>query len=141
MVGHTTSTCWYRYDEDFVLDNRMVAMGSSSPIDPNWYLNSGVTDHITGELEALTMHEKYSGNDQIRAVTGTGMDIIHVSNTVLPSMSRSLHLNNSFMFLMPINTAFPFIGLILTTIPLLNYIPIFLDQGSGHEEGSTSRAM
>jgi hypothetical protein len=125
MVGHTTSTCWYRYDEDFVLDNRMVAMGSSSPIDPNWYLDSGVTDHITGELEALTMHETYSGNDQIRVATGAGMDTIHVGNTILSSMTRPLHLNNSFMSLMPINILFPFISLILTTIPLLNYIPIF----------------
>jgi hypothetical protein len=125
MVMHTTSTCWYRYDEDFVPDNRMIEMGSSSPIDPNCYLDSGVTDHITGELEALTMHEKYFGNDQIRVATGAGMDIIHVGNTVLPSMSCPLHLNNSFMSLMPINIPFPFIGLILITIPLLNYIPIF----------------
>jgi hypothetical protein len=71
----------------------MAAMGSSSPIDPNWYLNSGVTNHITGELEALTMHEKYSGNDQIQAVTCVGMYIIHVGNTVLPSISHPLHIN------------------------------------------------
>jgi hypothetical protein len=56
--------------------------------DPNWYLNSGMTDHITGELEKLTMHERYNNNDQIRTVNGAGMDIVHIGKSVLPSPTR-----------------------------------------------------
>jgi hypothetical protein len=51
MIGHTANVCWYRYDEDYAPDNRVAAMTSSSGTDPNWYLDSGVTDHITGEVE------------------------------------------------------------------------------------------
>jgi hypothetical protein len=83
------------YDEDFILDNRMAAMAStSSAADPNWYLESGVTDHIMGELEKLTMHKTCKSNDQIRVENSAGMNIIHVGKIVLPAPARPLHLNN-----------------------------------------------
>jgi hypothetical protein len=41
----------------------MSGMASTSTNDPNWYLDSGVTEHITGELEKLTMHDTYHGSD------------------------------------------------------------------------------
>jgi hypothetical protein len=55
MPSHTTSIYWYRFDEEFVPDNCLAGMASSTTADPNWYLNSGEggTDHITGELEKL----------------------------------------------------------------------------------------
>jgi hypothetical protein len=100
-VDHTTATYWYRYDVDYVPDNHMVAIVSSSHTDPNWYIDSGVTDHITSDLEQLTMHEKYNGHEHIRAANGAGMDIIHVGKTVLPASSppppphtHTLHLNH-----------------------------------------------
>jgi hypothetical protein len=40
-IGHIMATCWYRFDEDFVPDNRMAAMTSSLPTGPNWHLDSG----------------------------------------------------------------------------------------------------
>jgi hypothetical protein len=69
-------------------------MSSISTSDPNWYLDSKAMDHITGELEKLTMHETYHGNDQIRAANNVGMDITHVNKVVLPAPTQSLHLNN-----------------------------------------------
>jgi hypothetical protein len=87
--------CWYCFDEDFIPDSRVTAMASSSNgANPNWYLDSGATDHITGELEKLTMHERYHGTDQIRAANGAGMDIVHVGKSVLPTITRPLHLNH-----------------------------------------------
>jgi hypothetical protein len=94
-VGHTVNICWYRFDQDFIPDSRVAAMASSSNgADPNWYLDSGVTDHITGELEKLTMHERYHWTDQIRAANGAGMDIVHVGKSVLPTITHPLHLNH-----------------------------------------------
>jgi hypothetical protein len=93
-AGHTTANCWYRYDEEFVPGNRLAGMASTSTIDPNWYLDSGATDHITGELEKLTMHETYHGNDQIWATNDACMNITHVGKVVLPAPTRPLHLNN-----------------------------------------------
>jgi hypothetical protein len=34
-------------------------VSSSTGNDPNWYLDSGAMDHITGELKRLTMHDHY----------------------------------------------------------------------------------
>nr|ABB46598.2 retrotransposon protein, putative, Ty1-copia subclass, expressed [Oryza sativa Japonica Group] len=34
------------------------------------YIDTGTTDHITGELEKLTTHEKYNGKDQIYTASG-----------------------------------------------------------------------
>jgi hypothetical protein len=73
-VGHTANVCWYRFDEE--------------------YVDSGATYHITGELEKLTMHDRYNGNDQIRAANSAGMDINHIGQSVIPTSSRPLHLNH-----------------------------------------------
>jgi hypothetical protein len=32
-------------------------------VDTNWYIDSGATDHITGELEKLTVRDQYMGGD------------------------------------------------------------------------------
>jgi hypothetical protein len=81
-----TTNCWYRYDEEFIPVTRLAGMSSISTSDPNWYLDSKAMDHITGELEKLTMHETYHSN--------VGMDITHVNKVVLPAPTQSLHLNN-----------------------------------------------
>jgi hypothetical protein len=94
-VSHTVENCWYWCDEDFVLDNRMSGMASTSQgTDPNWYLDSGATDHITGELERLITHDRYNGGEHIRAANGQGMDIEHIGNLVISTSICSLHLNN-----------------------------------------------
>ncbi|CAN6284799.1 unnamed protein product [Urochloa humidicola] len=71
--GHTASECWHRFDEDYVPDQRLVAAATSSyGVDTNWYLDTGATDNVTGELEKLTMKKKYNGADQIHTASGTG---------------------------------------------------------------------
>jgi histone deacetylase 1/2 len=63
-------------------------------VDTNWYTDTEATDHITSELNKLTMREKYHGNDQIHTASGLGMEIKHVGHITVPTQSRSLHLNN-----------------------------------------------
>jgi histone deacetylase 1/2 len=94
--GHTATNCWYRYDEDYVPDDKRVAAASSSySVDTNWYIDTGATDHITGELEKLTTKDKYNGNEQIHTASGAGMDISHIGNTVVHTPSnRNIHLKN-----------------------------------------------
>jgi hypothetical protein len=71
-LANAANVCWYRFDDEFV---------------PDWYLDSGATDHITSELEKLTMHDCYNGNDQIHVANGADMDIVYVGNSVLPTSS------------------------------------------------------
>jgi hypothetical protein len=56
----------------------------------NWYMDTGATDHITGELEKLTVHDKYHGGEQVHAANGTGMEIANVGHSYLHS--PNLHL-------------------------------------------------
>jgi hypothetical protein len=49
---------------------------------PNWYLISGANDHITGELEKLSIHERYNGGDQIHATNGEGVTSPPLTRTI-----------------------------------------------------------
>uniref|UniRef100_A0A453M2B8 CCHC-type domain-containing protein n=1 Tax=Aegilops tauschii subsp. strangulata TaxID=200361 RepID=A0A453M2B8_AEGTS len=75
-VGHTAKDCWYRYEEDDYdsQDEEKVAAAAdgSYGVDTNWYVDSGATNHITNELEKVTMKEKYRGKDQIHTASGEG---------------------------------------------------------------------
>jgi hypothetical protein len=73
--------------------NAAIAMNAYN-VDTNWYTDTGATDHVTSELNKLTMREKYHGNDQIHTASGSGMEIKHVGHITVPTQSRSLHLNN-----------------------------------------------
>ena len=65
-LGHSARDCWYRYDDDDDdssqdEDKVAAAADGSYGIDTNWYLDSGATNHLTGELEKVTLREKYHG--------------------------------------------------------------------------------
>ena len=53
--------CWWRY-EDGELEEK-AAHAATYGVDTNWYADTGATNHITGELDQLTMREKYNGGD------------------------------------------------------------------------------
>uniref|UniRef100_A0A453MUU1 Uncharacterized protein n=1 Tax=Aegilops tauschii subsp. strangulata TaxID=200361 RepID=A0A453MUU1_AEGTS len=51
----------------------------SCGVDTDRYMDTGATNHITGELEKLIMHEKYRVHGQVyNAANGAGMEISHV---------------------------------------------------------------
>ena len=79
-AGHEVMDCWDRYDEDYVLDARDVAASMREQGgDGVWYVDSGATDHVTGELEQLALQVKFLGNVKIHTASGGGMDIRHIS--------------------------------------------------------------
>jgi hypothetical protein len=72
-----------------------VATASSSfGPNNNWYIDSGATDHITGELDKLTIHDAYITSDQIHAANGVRMEISHIGTSIIPIPSRNLLLNS-----------------------------------------------
>ena len=74
--------------------HRAANAAHSYGVDTNWYLDTGATDHITGELEKLAIRDRYTGNEQIHSASGQGMDIAHIGHSVLSTPSGSLKLNN-----------------------------------------------
>jgi hypothetical protein len=57
-------------------------------------MDTGATDHITGELEKLTIRDKYTGNEEVHAANGAGMEIDYVGHSILHSPHSQIHLNN-----------------------------------------------
>uniref|UniRef100_A0A8R7VE00 Retrovirus-related Pol polyprotein from transposon TNT 1-94 n=1 Tax=Triticum urartu TaxID=4572 RepID=A0A8R7VE00_TRIUA len=95
-VGHTAKDCWYRYEEDDYdsQDEEKVAAAANGSygVDTNWYVDSGATNHITNELEKVTMKEKYRSKDQIHTASGEGMSISHFGHSIFRTPHRNIHL-------------------------------------------------
>lgn len=84
-----------RFDVSYTGEERTAAATVSSyGIDTNWYADSGATDHITGDLDKLTVREKYHGADQIHTTSGAGMNINHIGDAFLRTPTRDLQLKN-----------------------------------------------
>jgi hypothetical protein len=92
--GHTANNCWHHFYEDYVPEPRSVAATSGPSTNHDWYTDSGATNHITGELDWLTMHEPYTGPDQIHTANDLGMDITRIGSSIIPSSGRDLVLIN-----------------------------------------------
>jgi hypothetical protein len=63
-------------------------------VDPNWYVDTGATNHITSDLERLATKERYTGGDQILVANGAGLSITHIGNSFIASSSIPLYLNH-----------------------------------------------
>jgi hypothetical protein len=91
--SHEAPDCWYRYDEDY----QQKTTGSASTgygVDTNWYADSGASDHITSELDKLTVRDRYHGHDQVRTANGAGMHINSIGHSTLYTHNSNLHLCN-----------------------------------------------
>ena len=46
--------------------------------DPNWFVDCGATDHLTSELDRLSIHERYQGKDQVQVANGASLSIFPI---------------------------------------------------------------
>jgi hypothetical protein len=108
-VGHVASCCFKRFQKSFLgsgndgrnMERQIAAFStthvgstSSYPIDPSWYADTAATDHLTNNLDKITMKEQYRGKDHVQAANGTGMRITHIGQSIIPTSSHPLHLKN-----------------------------------------------
>ena len=99
-TGHTTLRCWKRFEKNFrspLLNEEKsanTAAAASYGVDTNWYSDTGATDHITSELDKLSVRDRYNGTDQVHTTSGSGMEIMHIGHTQFHTHDRPLHLNN-----------------------------------------------
>jgi hypothetical protein len=93
--GHTVVQCWYCFDESYGSKRRTAIEATHSyGVDTNWYTDTDATYHITSELEKLDVRHKYNGTDQVNTVSGLGMNISHIGNSVISTPHRDLILKN-----------------------------------------------
>jgi histone deacetylase 1/2 len=92
--GHQAYRCYKRFDHSFSGPPQKSASNvtGSYGVDTNWYMDTGATDHITSDLEKMTVRDKYHGREQVHAANGLGMEINNVGHTFLHS--PDLHLKN-----------------------------------------------
>ena len=94
--GHSVIKCYKCFDPTFTgpPQKSAAAATASYGVDTNWYVDSGATDHVTGDLEKLTVRDKYGGHDQVHMASGKGMEINHVGSSILHTHTSKIHLNN-----------------------------------------------
>lgn len=71
-----------------------LAATTSYKIDPNWYLDTGATDHITSDLDCLAIRERYNGGEQVHVGNGAGLRILHIGHSSITTSMRPLALRN-----------------------------------------------
>jgi hypothetical protein len=94
-LGHTALRCWKRFDKNYSGPKKSAnVVATSYHLDPTWYAESVATDHITCDLDKLTMKENYGGPNQVHTANGTGMMIKYIGQSTLSTPSRSIVLKN-----------------------------------------------
>jgi hypothetical protein len=88
--------CYKRFDRDFTGAPEKSASSASTSygIDTNWYSDTGASDHIIGELEKLTMKDKYHGVDQVHVANGSGMKIDQIGHSIVRTPNSDLVLKD-----------------------------------------------
>jgi hypothetical protein len=95
-LGHTAIRCWNRFDKNYSGPDKVANAASTSyNLDPAWYADSAATDHITGDLDKLTMRKNYGGNDQVHVTNGSGMTIKHIGHSAVSTPHRRILLKNA----------------------------------------------
>jgi hypothetical protein len=57
-------------------------------------MDSGANDHLTNDLDRLSLHERYTDKDNVQVVNGSGLSISHIGHSLMPGSSRPLYLRN-----------------------------------------------
>jgi hypothetical protein len=86
--------CYKRFDPTYMGEERSANTAQSYGVDSNWYVNSGATDHVKGDLEKLVVRDMYNGDDQIYAANGKGMHIKNIGHSIIRTPCRDLSLSH-----------------------------------------------
>jgi hypothetical protein len=98
-TGHVALHCYHRFDNSYYseksADMQAYFSTQQAPTDPNWYTDTGATNHLTSDLANLNVHsEEYLGSDQIRVGNGKGLSVAHTGTTKLSTPHSSFLLKN-----------------------------------------------
>ncbi|XP_066361342.1 uncharacterized protein [Miscanthus floridulus] len=77
--GHTVVRCFKRFDAIFTgPPQKSASSATTTPygVDTNWYVDSRATNHIIGELEKLSFHDRYRGGEQVHTASGAGTNLV-----------------------------------------------------------------
>jgi hypothetical protein len=83
LNGHLASHCYRTNIGENYKGRRQVTLAAqgyspSYPVDASWCLDTGATDHLTNQVDKLTVREPYHGHDKVYTANGAGMHISHI---------------------------------------------------------------
>ncbi|KAF7841251.1 Retrovirus-related Pol polyprotein from transposon TNT 1-94 [Senna tora] len=108
--GHIAVNCYNRYNQNFTEDALVQAqsqMPSSSTsaapaqallatpetlIDPDWYPDSGASNHLTNNADNIQQKQPYDGGETVRIGNGKGLEIHHIGHSSLLSSNSPVKL-------------------------------------------------
>jgi hypothetical protein len=103
-------------------------------------MDTGATDHLTSDLDRLSVPERYHGKDQVQVANGAGLPISHIGHSIISGSNRPLVLKNVLHV--------PRISKQLLSIyKLVSQNDVFIEfhrhsffcKGQGHEENNSTR--
>ncbi|KAK1408451.1 hypothetical protein QVD17_40235 [Tagetes erecta] len=71
----------------------MMYTGNTTPTPP-WLFDSGASHHITNDLNALSLHAPYDGNEELIIGDGSSLTITHIGSINLTFSNTSITLKN-----------------------------------------------
>lgn len=100
--SHTAIACYYRFDRNFTAEDQSNHTNASAYFtapettgDLEWYTDSGATNHITNNLNNLSLKDDYLGCDKLTVRNGDNMPITHIDKSIISTFvpNRKLLLN------------------------------------------------
>lgn len=75
--------------------NPRANVAITQPYNPNsWILDSGATHHLTTDLANLSLHQPYTGGEEVTISDGSNLPISHTGSTSLNTPTHSFRLND-----------------------------------------------
>jgi hypothetical protein len=94
-IGHSVLCCYKMFDASYNGEEKHENVATTGyNVDTEWYTGTGVTDHVTLELNKLSIREKYHGSDVVHTASGSGMPISHVGLTTIHTHNHELVLKD-----------------------------------------------
>jgi histone deacetylase 1/2 len=127
--GHVALKCFRRFDSSFHGEDdqpsvNIIGYQSGANIvyqvDPNWYSDTGATDHITSDLDRLSFHECYNGTDNVQVGNEAGLHIAHIGQS-----SITISANNTFALRNVLHV--PHITKMISIYRLTKYNDVFVE--------------
>lgn len=119
--GHTVINCWYRYDEDFVPDEKYAGSATSYGIDTNWYVDIGATDHVTANWTSSQFVTATRGKIKFTPQAVQVWKLVILVILLLKPQTVTFIFAIFYMFLMQIRILFLLIDLFLIILLTWNF--------------------
>ncbi|RVW41864.1 Retrovirus-related Pol polyprotein from transposon RE1 [Vitis vinifera] len=97
-LSHKALDCFHRTDYAYQGHHpptqlaAMVAHSNVEQEEETWFADSGANQHITANLEHLTLQQPYTGQENVAVGNGQGLSIAHTGTTIFHTPEAKLNL-------------------------------------------------